>query len=71
MAKRGLPQRAVMRHDSHYVEELTKRSGRHIGTMLPIEFVEPVVVGRESRKNLLKKRVIPTLRNPGRIVDNS
>ena len=41
MAKRGLPQRAVMRHDSHYVEELTKRSGRHIGTMLPLEFVEP------------------------------
>ena len=41
MAKRGLPQRAVMRHDSHYVEELTKRSGRHIGTMLPIEFIEP------------------------------
>jgi ParB family chromosome partitioning protein len=41
MAKRGLPERSVMRHDSHYVEELTKRSGRHIGTMLPIEFVEP------------------------------
>jgi ParB family chromosome partitioning protein len=30
-----------MRHDSHYVEELTKRSGRHIGSMLPIEFIEP------------------------------
>jgi ParB family chromosome partitioning protein len=30
-----------MRHDSHYVEELTKRSGRHIGTMLPIELIEP------------------------------
>ncbi|HEX6640099.1 MAG TPA: ParB/RepB/Spo0J family partition protein [Thermoanaerobaculia bacterium] len=30
-----------MRHDSHYVEELTKRSGRHIGTMLPLEFIEP------------------------------
>lgn len=30
-----------MRHDSHYVEELTKRSGRHIGSMLPLEFVEP------------------------------
>jgi len=29
-----------MRHDSHYVEELTKRSGRHIGTMLPLEFIE-------------------------------
>lgn len=42
MAKRGLPQlSSVMRHDSHYVEELTKRSGRHIGTMLPLEFVEP------------------------------
>lgn len=41
MAKRGLPERSVMRHDSHYVEELTKRSGRHIGTMLPLEFIEP------------------------------
>lgn len=41
MAKRGLPERSVMRHDSHYVEELTRRSGRHIGTMLPLEFVEP------------------------------
>jgi ParB family chromosome partitioning protein len=29
-----------MRHDSHYVDELTKRSGRHIGTMLPLEFIE-------------------------------
>jgi len=41
MAKRGLPERSVMRHDSHYVEELTKRSGRHIGMMLPLEFIEP------------------------------
>ena len=40
-AKRGLPERSVMRHDSHYVEELTKRSGRHIGTMLPLELIEP------------------------------
>ena len=39
--KRGLPERSVMRHDSHYVEELTKRSGRHIGTMLPLQFIEP------------------------------
>lgn len=30
-----------MRHDSHYVEELTRRSGRHIGSMLPIELIEP------------------------------
>jgi ParB family chromosome partitioning protein len=41
MAKRGLPERSVMRHDSHYVEELTRRSGRHIGTMLPLELIEP------------------------------
>jgi ParB family chromosome partitioning protein len=30
-----------MRADSHYVEELTRRSGRHIGTMLPLVFIEP------------------------------
>jgi ParB family chromosome partitioning protein len=41
MSKRGLPERSVMRHDSHYVDELTKRSGRHIGTMLPLPFIEP------------------------------
>src|ERR1700704_4146264 len=39
--KRGLPERSSMRHDAHYVEELTRRSGRHIGTMLPIELIEP------------------------------
>jgi ParB family chromosome partitioning protein len=37
--KRGLPARS-MRHDAHYVEELTRRSGRAIGTMLPLEIVE-------------------------------
>ena len=41
MAKRGLPERSVMRADSHYVEELTRRSGRHIGTMLPLQLIEP------------------------------
>lgn len=30
-----------MRADAHYVEELTRRSGRHIGTMLPLPFIEP------------------------------
>jgi ParB family chromosome partitioning protein len=30
-----------MRHDSHYVEELTRRSGRHIGSMLPLDLIEP------------------------------
>ena len=41
MAKRGLPERSVMRHDLHYVDELTRRSGRHIGTMLPLHCIEP------------------------------
>ena len=39
--KRGLPAKPMMRHDSHYVEELTKRSGRHIGSMLPLSLIEP------------------------------
>jgi ParB family transcriptional regulator, chromosome partitioning protein len=41
MAKRGLPERSVMRADSHYVDELTRRSGRHIGSMIPLQFIEP------------------------------
>jgi len=39
--KRGLPERPMMRADSHYVEELTRRSGRHIGSMLPLSMIEP------------------------------
>src|SRR5688500_10348886 len=39
--KRGLPQKPMMRHDSHYVEELTRRSGRHIGSMIPLAMIEP------------------------------
>jgi ParB family transcriptional regulator, chromosome partitioning protein len=39
--KRGLPDRASMRHDAHFVEELTRRSGRHIGSMLPLAMIEP------------------------------
>ncbi|HEY3052902.1 MAG TPA: ParB/RepB/Spo0J family partition protein [Thermoanaerobaculia bacterium] len=39
--KRGLPERHGMRHDSHYVEELTRRSGRHIGSMIPLSMIEP------------------------------
>jgi len=37
--KRGLPQR-TMRHDAHYVEELTRRSGRSIGSMIPLSMIE-------------------------------
>ena len=39
--KRGLPDRPAMRHDAHYVDELTRRSGRHIGSMIPLSMIEP------------------------------
>src|SRR5438105_12823618 len=39
--KRGLPERKSMRHDLHFVEELTRRSGRQIGSMIPLELIEP------------------------------
>src|ERR1051326_5906110 len=38
-AKRGLPARS-MRHDAHYVEELTRPSGRSIGSMIPLGMIE-------------------------------
>lgn len=41
MSKRGLPSDLRMRHDSHYVEELTARVRTPIGRMIPIEKLEP------------------------------
>jgi ParB family chromosome partitioning protein len=38
--RKGLPERATMRHDAHFVEELARRSGRHIGSMIPLELIE-------------------------------
>jgi ParB family chromosome partitioning protein len=37
----GLPVTLKMRHDAHYVEELTSFSGASVGRMLPIEKVRP------------------------------
>lgn len=40
--KRGLPTRVKMRHDQHFVEELTTRhGGEAVGTMLAITSIEP------------------------------
>jgi ParB family chromosome partitioning protein len=39
--KRGLPDRARMRHDAHFVDELARRSSAHIGSMLPLALIEP------------------------------
>jgi len=40
MAKRGLPEQKKMRHDAHYVEELSRRSSDQFGAMLPITLIE-------------------------------
>ena len=40
MSKRGLPSGVGLRHDSHYVEELT-RTNRSFGRLLPIDKIEP------------------------------
>lgn len=40
MPKRGLPTSVKMRHDSHYVEELTK-ANRSLGRTIPIEKLTP------------------------------
>lgn len=39
--RKGLPERQSMRHDAHFVEELTKRSGSHIGSIIPLSMIEP------------------------------
>lgn len=39
--KRGLPATLKMRHDRHYVEELSSGRGAPIGRMIPIDRLEP------------------------------
>ena len=41
MPRRGLPQTARMRHDSHYVEALASSSGAPVGRVVPLEQVAP------------------------------
>jgi ParB family chromosome partitioning protein len=41
VAKRGLPTGVGLRHDSHYVEELTRNANRSVGRLLPIDKIEP------------------------------
>jgi ParB family transcriptional regulator, chromosome partitioning protein len=40
-AKRGLPSTIKMRHDRHYVEELSSRGGASIGRMIALDRLEP------------------------------
>lgn len=39
--KRGLPVRVKMRHDNHFVEELTARHETPVGKMVPLSTIEP------------------------------
>lgn len=39
--KRGLPLRVKMRHDTHFVEELTARHETPVGKMVPLSTLEP------------------------------
>lgn len=42
MSKRGLPNNFKLRHDAHYVEQLTSRSaGAPVGRMIPIDKLQP------------------------------
>ena len=40
-SRRGLPAGLSMRHDAHYVEELTQSSTTHVGRLLPINKLDP------------------------------
>ena len=41
MSKRGLPNGLQMRHDTHYVEELSKHRPTQIGRLVPIDKLDP------------------------------
>ncbi len=41
LRKRGLPVRVKMRHDNHFVEELTARHETPVGRMIPLSAIEP------------------------------
>jgi ParB family chromosome partitioning protein len=40
-SRRGLPTGLSMRHDAHYVEELTQSTTTHVGRMIPIDKLDP------------------------------
>ena len=41
MSKRGLPTGLQMRHDAHYVEELSQHQPATIGRMIPVDKIDP------------------------------
>jgi ParB family transcriptional regulator, chromosome partitioning protein len=41
VSRRGLPTGLSMRHDAHYVEELTQSTTTHVGRMIPTDRLDP------------------------------
>jgi ParB family transcriptional regulator, chromosome partitioning protein len=41
VSRRGLPTGLSMRHDAHYVEELTQSRTTHVGRLIPIDKLDP------------------------------
>ena len=41
MSKRGLPTGLQMRHDAHYVEELSQHQPAAVGRMIPLDKIDP------------------------------
>ena len=41
MSKRGLPTGLQMRHDAHYVEELSQHRPQQVGRMIPVDKIDP------------------------------
>lgn len=41
MSRRGLPETARMRHDTHYVEALAASAGAPVGRVVPIDQIDP------------------------------
>jgi ParB family transcriptional regulator, chromosome partitioning protein len=41
VSKRGLPTGLQMRHDSHYVEELSQHRPQQVGRMIPVDKIDP------------------------------
>ncbi len=41
VSKRGLPTGLQMRHDAHYVEELSRRQPEAVGRMIPVDKIDP------------------------------
>ena len=76
MSKRGLPTGLQMRHDAHYVEELSQHRPQQVGRMIPLDKLDPnpeqprVDFGdlTELTASIAEKGVLePLLVNPNRI----